>query len=310
MNSIKVNDLCVLKIEDNNFVIDFETIILKKNIFKFEILCNDCHKYIVLKHIRKDLFEKEYFCSHCRIKGEKNPFYGKTHSKESKNKQSLVKIGLYEGVKNPFYGKTHNQTTKDIIAQKISLIVKKENNPFWGKKHSIEDRLKMSEIAKEKFLLLSDEEIKAKNLKTKLGVINFQNNNIEYTKQIRRKAALASINSQKKFKINKIELIVQNLLLNIDNSFEYSVILDYKQFDFGSKKYKILVEVNGDYWHANPLIYDHNKLNKIQKEKVLLDIKKKDLAEKHGFKLFYIWEKDIKENNFEIINKIKEEILK
>ena len=30
MNSIKVNDLCVLKIEDNNFVIDFETIILKK----------------------------------------------------------------------------------------------------------------------------------------------------------------------------------------------------------------------------------------------------------------------------------------
>lgn len=64
------------------------------------------------------------------MKGEKNPFYGKTHSEETKLNQSLVKKG--------------------------------KNNPFFGKKHSEETILKMSRSHKRKFktyLFVSPENI-------------------------------------------------------------------------------------------------------------------------------------------------------
>jgi hypothetical protein len=44
---------------------------------------------------------------------EKNNFYGRKHSEESKQKQRLVKLGKYDGEKNPFYGKKHNEEARE-----------------------------------------------------------------------------------------------------------------------------------------------------------------------------------------------------
>jgi len=52
--------------------------------------------------------------------GESNHFYGRKHTKESKEKQRLVKLGMYDGKKNPFYGKTHSEEAK----KKMSAIHK------------------------------------------------------------------------------------------------------------------------------------------------------------------------------------------
>lgn len=51
-------------------------------------------------------------------------------------------------------------------------------------------------------------------------------------------------------------------------------------------------------------------LNERQKYKVSMDKKKKEFAKKYGYKIFYIWEHDIKNNNFEILKEIKNAIKK
>ena len=44
--------------------------------------------------------------------GEKNAFFGRSHSDETKRKQSELKKGLYLNEKNPFFGKRHDDETR------------------------------------------------------------------------------------------------------------------------------------------------------------------------------------------------------
>lgn len=46
------------------------------------------------------------------------------------------------GEKNPFYGRKHSEETRKLISEKISEMVKGEKNPFYGKHHSEETRAK------------------------------------------------------------------------------------------------------------------------------------------------------------------------
>ena len=62
------------------------------------------------------------------MKGERNPMYGKTFSKEHIKKLSECRIGK----KNHFYGKHHSEEAK----KKMSEVKKGENNPMYKKHHS------------------------------------------------------------------------------------------------------------------------------------------------------------------------------
>jgi G:T-mismatch repair DNA endonuclease (very short patch repair protein) len=103
----------------------------------------------------------------------------------------------------------------------------------------------------------------------------------------------------RKFRMTKPERKVKEWfrLNNIEN--HYNFILNRKyQYDFRIKKTNILVEVHGDYWHANPNIYNEAELNDRQKFKIEQDKKKLLYAEEHGYKIMYIWEQDIKNNDY------------
>lgn len=69
------------------------------------------------------------------IKGENHPNFGKRyfHTDETKYKISKSMIGKYVGDKNPFFGKKHSKETIEIIKEK------RQNQKF-----SEETRLKMS----------------------------------------------------------------------------------------------------------------------------------------------------------------------
>lgn len=75
-----------------------------------------------------------------------------------------------------------------------------------------------------------------------------------------------------------------------------------KEYSLGNFYYDIhitgtslLIEVQGDYWHANPEIYlDKNKINQTQQANVRRDHYKRRFAKENGFYTLYIWEKDLK----------------
>jgi hypothetical protein len=75
--------------------------------------------------------------------GEKNGFYGKSHSEETRKKLS-EKAKKQIGEKNGFYGKSHSEETRKKLSEKAKKQIG-EKNGFYGKSHSEETRKKLSE---------------------------------------------------------------------------------------------------------------------------------------------------------------------
>lgn len=88
---------------------------------------------------------------------EKNGFYGKYHSQESKKKISDKIKEWYKENKNPMFGRRHSEEAKKKISEKnkglkrteeakkkLSDVIKKKGHPMFGRKHSEESKRKMS----------------------------------------------------------------------------------------------------------------------------------------------------------------------
>ncbi len=108
---------------------------------------------------------------------------------------------------------------------------------------------------------------------------------------------------QKDFLLDKIyssiESKVTNCLDKLNITYTKRFMIGRKFFDIKIKN--TLIDVNSDLWHANPVIYNENDVLKFpfKKERVKTiwrrDLNKKILAESFGYKVFYIWENDIKD---------------
>lgn len=68
------------------------------------------------------------------------------------------------------------------------------------------------------------------------------------------------------------------------------------------------IEINGDYWHANPRVYLNKTLTKAQENNIKNDSLKKEFILSIGKKLFYIWEMDLY-NNIDLIDKFLDKFL-
>lgn len=75
--------------------------------------------------------------------------------------------------------------------------------------------------------------------------------------------------------------------------------------DFVDVENKVAINVNGDYWHANPVLYNHNKLGKLQKHNVRTDKNKRVFLEKHGWTVLDIWESKIRWNVDLVLDKLR-----
>jgi len=118
-----------------------------------------------------------------------------------------------------------------------------------------------------------------------------------------------------------LETKIENVLKenNITYTHQFIIKISNKKrrfYDFFLPEYNILIEVNGDYWHANPENYkpndvihycfEHTKAKEIWEK----DKDKRILAEKKGWKLIYIWEKELNKlkTNKEILEHIKNKL--
>jgi len=244
--------------------------ILSGNLGKIQIECKQCNS---LKDVefRSALLKKEYVCQSCNKKGKLNPFYGKTHSEKIKKQHSKYMKGRFVGEDNSFYGKTHTEKTKNTLRQKCAHYG--EDNGFYGKTHSDEFKKKQSVFMKT------------------IG---------KRPKEYYSLMGITSVN--KRPKKTKIEKATEQKLQELGIEFKYNFILQSKaQYDFLIND-NIILEVHGDFWHGNPSIY--SSFTERQQYKKSRDIEKQKLAEESGYRYLVIWESQIKENDWSILNEI------
>ena len=112
-------------------------------------------------------------------------------------------------------------------------------------------------------------------------------------------------------RITKLNQKIYEMLDNIGIDYEKEFYLNTneKKYFYDIKIKNLLIEINGDYWHANPNVYDKNWFNK-QKNMTADEIwkydnKKINIAKNNGFDVLILWEKDIKKNSEKVYENIK-----
>lgn len=103
----------------------------------------------------------------------------------------------------------------------------------------------------------------------------------------------------------KIEKEVATLLREQQIPYEPQYPLGYWSFDFFVPN-NLLIEIDGDYWHGNPLFF--KKLNATQIKNIQNDKRKMEYAKQKGFNIIRFWENDINKNWPEVRAKIIEEV--
>jgi very-short-patch-repair endonuclease len=94
-------------------------------------------------------------------------------------------------------------------------------------------------------------------------------------------------------KMTAPERLFAEMMKELDVKFETQKVLGKKIFDFYIPSKNMMVEVDGDYYHANPLIYESKDLNKMQIRNVRNDKFKDVLAKGNGYTIERVWEYDL-----------------
>lgn len=79
-----------------------------------------------------------------------------------------------------------------------------------------------------------------------------------------------------------------------------------RYYDFYLPECRVLIEVDGDYWHSYGKVYE--EMNPTQKKNARVDKIKNEWALAHGIPIIRIWEHDIIENPEKVMKILKENI--
>jgi very-short-patch-repair endonuclease/endogenous inhibitor of DNA gyrase (YacG/DUF329 family) len=125
-----------------------------------------------------------------------------------------------------------------------------------------------------------------------------------------RNAALNQLENGKirKTKIEKkMDIILEVFKEKFKINYKYSKIIAKRQFDFILPDYNILIECDGDFWHANPKFYPNP--SEFQIKRISDDKVKNKIAEENGYLILRFWEDEINNNTAYVINTIRQSIL-
>jgi G:T-mismatch repair DNA endonuclease (very short patch repair protein) len=110
--------------------------------------------------------------------------------------------------------------------------------------------------------------------------------------------------------VSKQELRIQKILNDLSITYTANGFLYSYNWDLIFKN-KIIIEIQGDFWHGNPKLYKESDilLNELKVGDVWKkDLRKKQKVESHNYKVHYLWESDINnmsdEELIETLNKI------
>ena len=170
-----------------------------------------------------------------------------------------------------------------------------KNNPFFGKSHSEEHKRLLSEsqsICSYRYKRVGHNPPKTtiicKRCQTPFDVTDSLKNKRKYCCY---KCALEdSFGFSDGHKTNP-EIRVETILIDLGEDYQYGYAMDGKIYDFYLPQRKLLLEVDGTYWHAKDL--EFNEMDETQRAIWRNDLKKVDIAHRNGYNLVRIWEDEI-----------------
>ncbi len=238
-------------------------------------------------------FSKFIKTHHNRVKGKnnfhKNP---ETHKKAIETQKKNWKEGKYVG----WWEKNDEETKNKIEGIKEKLRndkdrSKKISNALKGVPKSEESKIKLSVTQKKRFE--NNPQLKINQSKTRL----------EWMRK------------NSKVKTSKLE----NKFIEILKEIGYKEDIDYIHnhlvhniktfFDFYIPTKKIIIEVDGDFYHCNPNGKYSTPEYEIQIKNLSNDKRKNTWCENHNITLIRYWEKDINERPEWVISDLKNKLL-
>ena len=211
----------------------------------------------------------EYLAGHVsRIKNNFNTEKSINNSSETRRKQ--YKDGTrIQWNKNKKWNECYDEKTQKYLRSRITIENENKSkaisDKLIGKKHSIEH------------------------------LENLKNSRIKYMKE------------NPKYKKSEIELKFELFLKSLD--FQYEIEFSIQNclyiFDFHITNTNILFEVDGDYFHVNPMMYETANY-KFQIDNQKRDILKQQWCDDNGYILYRFWEHDINVNPEDVILKLIE----
>ena len=268
---------------------------------------------------------------------------GFRHSEESKKKISLAGIGRISGMKgkkhseetrkkmsasqrrlNIWTGRKHNSDSilKMSLANKgKKMSVVRDGYIHWNKgKHSSEEsKRRMSESQKKLWRNPEHRKHMSQSAKFSTNTGRFRNGH-EFSEETKQKIREYTLNqyesgsfpkqaNTKPERQIKEELIKRGYEEEIDFIHQYNFMNKF-MCDFCFPNQKIIIEVDGDFWHGNPIKYiDRGKLHPHQIKGINRD-KSKDAyikkVDNGSWRIIRIWESDIYKDVVKCVDKIIE----
>lgn len=118
----------------------------------------------------------------------------------------------------------------------------------------------------------------------------------------------ASLNLPRKREETKPELFIKQFLIQNQIDYVYNEQLS-KQYkyrpDYVIPSLRVIIEVQGDYWHANPSIYDEDECTDKQILARQKDDIKRSYYESLGYTVIWVWELEIKNESQKVLNMLK-----
>lgn len=217
----------------------------------------------------------EYANGH-NSRGESNPMFGKSHSVEAKKSISSKRKEKFANGEYRIWqteDTEHSRKMRALIGEKS----KKENNPERAKKIS----LALAGVPK------SPEHKK----NSRIGIKKAWEN--EDLRDAARDRILTRFLNKKQISPSLLEITFKNILnsLRIEHCTQKEV--GKRLYDFHLLNTNILIEVDGDFHHANPQKWPNGPIYESQKASKKNDMAKNKIANDEGYTLLRFWETDI-----------------
>lgn len=209
--------------------------------------------------------------------GEKNGMYGKKSPKLNKTYDEYYGKNKSKYIKNKISLK--NRGNKGCVGNENGMHGKVPYNKGISPSNEIKNKIKIG--IKRYWDNLSEYEYNKRKNQLKINWIKIRDNYVE---------------------IDTVpEKITEDLLIKLDVEYRKKINIGYYNCDFVVNNK--VIEVQGDYWHANPKIYENR--DNIQEKNYNRDERKLKYLNDCGYDVLYLWECDLKNKKNDCESKIK-----